>query len=253
MNSAIYVGDVRHRRLRPKPHAFRYTLFMVYLDLEELDDVFRGRWLWSTRRRALARFCREDHLGDPAEPLDVAVRALVEARTGSRPVGRICLLTHLRYWGYVMNPLSVYYCFDATDTRVEYLVLEVNNTPWGERHCYVMQPVQRGTSGLAAEFRKDFHVSPFLSMDYTYEAALSTPAARLVVHLANHDAQERIFDATLALRREPITGRTLARALAIHPWMTAKVIGAIYWEALKLWAKGFQYYAHGKPISQTME
>lgn len=247
MNSALYLGRVRHRRVRPRAHAFSYGLFMVYLDLAELDTVFRGRWLWSTRRAAPARFCREDHLGDPAQPLDEAVRDLVAQQTGVRPTGRIGLLTHLRYWGYVMNPLSIYYCFSADGARVEHLVLEVNNTPWGERHCYVLQPAQRGATGLAAEFAKDFHVSPFMGMDYTYRAALSTPDENLVVHLANHDSEGCTFDATLTMRREPITPFSLARALALHPWMTAKVIAAIYWEALRLWAKGIPYIPYVKP------
>lgn len=247
MNSALYIGRVRHRRVRPRVHAFRYGLFMVYLDLGELDTVFRGRWFWSTKRRAVARFRREDHLGDAAQPLDEAVRDLVAERTGSRPAGRICLLTHLRYWGYVMNPLSIYYCFGADNATVEHLVLEVNNTPWGERHCYVLNPAQRGAAGLSAEFAKDFHVSPFMDMDYTYHAALSTPAESLVVHLANHDETGCAFDATLTMRREPITGRSLARALALHPWMTAKIIAAIYWEALRLWAKGIPYVPYVKP------
>lgn len=246
MKSAIYTGRVRHRRYEPKAHAFEYTLFMVYLDLAEIDTVFRGRWLWSTTRRAVARFCREDHLGDPAQPLDAAVRDLVARETGHRPAGRVCLLTHLRYWGYTMNPISVYYCFDADDSRVEHVVLEVNNTPWGERHCYVLTPGHPGGARLTAAFAKDFHVSPFMGMDYTYRAVLNTPGEQLVVHLENHDAARCAFDATLTLRHAPITGASLARALCVFPWMTAKVVAGIYWQALRLWAKGLPYFPYSK-------
>lgn len=246
MNSALCTGRIRHRRYQPKTHAFEYTLFMFYLDLAELDTVFHGRWLWSTTRRAVARFCREDHLGDPAQPLDEAVRDLVAQRTGHRPEGRICLLTHLRYWGYTMNPISVYYCFNAGDTAVEHLVLEVNNTPWGERHCYVLTPAHPGGARLSADFAKDFYVSPFMGMDYTYRAVLNMPDERLVVHLENHDTGGCAFDATLTLRREPITGRSLTSALAIHPWMTAKVVAGIYLQALLLWAKGMPYFPYAK-------
>jgi DUF1365 family protein len=130
MHSAIYHGWLRHRRHAPSRHAFRYRLFLMYLDLAELDTVFRGRWLWSARRMALARFDRTDHLGDPDVPLDRAVRDLVESRGGRRPAGPIRLLTHLRYFGHCFNPVSFYYCFDAGDTRVETVVAEVNNTPW---------------------------------------------------------------------------------------------------------------------------
>src|SRR5262245_2484107 len=131
MQSAIYHEWLRHRRFAPRAHAFRYRLFMLYLDLAELDVVFRGRWLCSTRRPAPARFDRADHLGDAALPLDVAVRDLVENRTGRRPRGAIRLLTHLRYFGHGFNPVSYYYCFDADGGDVETVVAEVNNTPWG--------------------------------------------------------------------------------------------------------------------------
>ena len=145
MNSAIYRGWLSHRRLAPRSHHFRYPVFMVYLDLGELTTVFRGRWLWTARsgaaRRwlpALARFDRKDHFGDPGMPLDVAVRELVAAHTGRRPLGPIRLLTNLRYFGFVFNPVSFFFCFDPTGARVEAIVAEVNNTPWGERHCYVL-------------------------------------------------------------------------------------------------------------------
>lgn len=246
MNSALYFGRVRHRRFSPKAHAFDYRLFMVYLDLAELNDVFRGRWLWSTRRRAVAQFRREDHLGDPGQPLADAVRDLVAERTGQRPGGRICLLTHLRYWGYAMNPISVYYCFDADNIAVANLVLEVNNTPWGERHCYVLTPVPSGIDRMQAEFEKAFHVSPFMGMDYTYRAVLTKPAEHLVVHLENHDASGCAFDATLTLRHRAIHRGSLALVLLLHPWMTAAVVMAIYWQALRLWAKGFHYFPHTK-------
>src|SRR5512147_1165020 len=119
MQSCIYEGQVSHVRATPVAHTFRYRLFMVYLDLDELPRVFAGRWFWSTRRRALARFRREDHLGDPLRPLDACVRDLVERETGRRPEGPIRLLTHLAYYGYCFNPVSFYYCFDAAGAAVE--------------------------------------------------------------------------------------------------------------------------------------
>ena len=112
MNSCLYVGQIRHRRLAPKPHFFFYRIFMAYLDLQELDTVFTGNPLWSTRRPALAWFRRADYLGDPSVPLDQAVRDLVEQKTGVRPIGPVRVLSHLRYFGYSFNPVSFYYCFD---------------------------------------------------------------------------------------------------------------------------------------------
>ena len=246
MHSALYHGWLDHRRLAPRRHAFRYGLFMVYLDLAELDDVFRGRWLWSTRRAALARFDRRDHFGDARQPLGDAVRTLVAERTGRRPEGPIRLLTHLRYFGYVFNPVSFYYCFDKADRRVETVVAEVSNTPWGERHCYVLEREAPNAEELRAESAKAMHVSPFNGMALRYEWRLRTPGEALAVHMTLRDAADAapMFGATLALRRVPISGRSLAGTLLRFPWMTAKVIAAIHWEALRLMLKRVPVHDH---------
>jgi DUF1365 family protein len=255
MHSCLYVGSVRHRRFRPLEHSFRYGLFQVLLDLDELDAVFRGRWLWSARRPALAWLRRADHLGDPALPLKAAVQDLVETETGSRPTGPIRLLTHLRYFGYCFNPVSFYYCFDAAGEKLETIVAEVNNTPWGERHCYVL-PVARGMpAGGHVRFRfgKAFHVSPFMPMDIDYDWRFSAPGHRLTVHMENFYRGEKVFDATLQLKRCPITGWRLAGALLRYPFMTLAVIRRIYWQALRLWLKGVPFYPHPGKAASTSE
>ena len=248
MHSALYHGWLDHRRLAPRGHAFRYRVFMAYLDLAELDEVFRGRWLWSTRRAALARFDRRDHMGDPAQPLDDAVRALVAERTGRRPEGPIRLLTHLRYFGYVFNPVSFYYCFDAADAFVEAVVAEVHNTPWGERHCYVLRPEAPGRQLLRAQSVKAMHVSPFHPMALRYDWRLRIPGEALAVHMALRPSEPAaaapVFGATLSLRRVRVTTTSLAGTLLRFPWMTAKVIAAIYWEALRLWLKRVPIHDH---------
>jgi len=232
--------------MRPAEHAFEYRLFMLYLDLAELEQVFAGRWLWSTRRAALARFMRKDHLGDPGRPLDEAVRDLVAERTGRRPAGPVRLLTQLRYFGYVFNPLSLYYCFDADGAKLEAVVAEVNNTPWGERHCYVLDARSAGQQAGRYRFEsgKRLHVSPFMPMDIDYGWRLDTPGTALHVHIENFRQGAKLFDATLNLERIEIGSVSLARVLARYPFMTLRVIGAIHWQALKLWWKGVPLHDH---------
>ena len=246
MKSAIFEGSVRHRRMSPVPHAFGYRLFMMYLDLAELDEVFRGRWLWSARRWALARFRREDHFGDAAEALDTSVRRCVEQRTGRRPGGPIRLLTHLSYFGYCFNPVSFFYVYDEDDTQIETIVAEVNNTPWGERHLYVLTHDGHKHSRQLSEFRpkKVMHVSPFMAMEVDYRWRFRTSDGALSIHMETADAAGKIFDATLALRRKEISGLSLARVLGSYPFMTLKIILAIHWQALLLWLKGAPVHAH---------
>jgi len=244
--SALYEGWVRHRRVGPRPHAFRYRLGLLYLDLRELDALFVGRWLWSREGPNVASFRRADYLGDPATPLDAAVRARVAAATGAAPDGPIRLLTQVRTLGYVFNPVSFYYCFDARE-RLEAVVAEITNTPWGERHAYVVgRAPGDGSPTLRARFAKEFHVSPFFPLDHAYDWRFTTPADRLAVHMVNRRAGARVFDATLCLARRPLTGGALARYLVRYPAQTLKVHAAIYWQALRLWLKRTPAFAHPK-------
>ena len=166
MNSSLYIGKVRHRRYEPLDHRFQYSLFLLYLDLDELEEVFRGRWFWSTRRFAPARFLRSDYLGDPEVSLKEAVLQRAEQELGRRPEGAVRMLTHLRYFGYCFNPISLYYCFAADGRELETVVAEVSNTPWGERHCYVIPA--RDSRISRYRNRKELHVSPFMEMDLDY-------------------------------------------------------------------------------------
>jgi DUF1365 family protein len=244
MKSAIYRGTVRHRRRRPKAHDFTYGLFMMYLDLAELPQLFDRFWLWSARRPAPGWFRRDDYLGDAQIDLDRAVRDEAERLTGARPLGPVRMLTHLRYFGYVMNPVTFYYCFDARDESVDTILAEINNTPWDERHVYALRSEGGPASGTPHRFRKAFHISPFMSMEQDYSWRFSAPNQRLFVHMENHADGEPLFDATLQLRRHEIGHATLASALARYPWMTARVVTAIYWQAFRLWLKRTPYFEH---------
>jgi len=248
MESCIYEGQVRHSRKKPALHQFNYRLFMMYLDLEELPELFDKRRFWSASKPALARFRRSDHLGPSDEPLAESVRKLVEAETGSRPEGPIRLLTNLSYFGYCFNPVSFYYCFAADGETVEYIIAEVNNTPWGERDTYVMSCAGNNASQSSWRFRpsKKMHVSPFMPMEVEYDWALSKPADRLSVYMATSKNGERFFDAAMALNRREINGMSLSGVLLRFPLMTAKIIVAIHWEALRLWLKRCPVYEHPK-------
>ena len=250
MRSCLYAGRVSHRRhgggTDPVSNQFEYRMFMVSLDLAELDTVFRGRWFWSTQRRNVAWLRREDHFGDPSQPLDEAVRDLVLERTGRRPAGRILMLTHLRYFGHCFNPVTFYYCLDSAGEQTETIVAEVSNTPWGERHCYVLPRSAARQRGPSQEFEldKEFHVSPFLPMETHYRWRFSEPGQRLMVHLRNEQQGRHAFDATLSLERREITPAALAGVLLRFPFMTLRVVLLIYWQALKLKLKGARFYTH---------
>jgi DUF1365 family protein len=246
MHSCIYQGQVRHRRFHPVAHTFTYSLFLMYLDLDELPVLFKGRWLWSSEHFALAQFRRTDHLGDPQVPVDQAVRTLVAQRTGQRPQGPIRLLTHLRYFGYCFNPVSFYFCYDRADTHVETIVAEVTNTPWGEQYCYVLDDALNEAHGRKKRYRfsKTFHVSPFMDMAVDYDWRFCEPGPRLTIHMDNLTAGNKFFDATMTLTRREITGPALARTLTRYPFMTGKVIAAIYLQALRLWLKKVPFYPH---------
>ncbi len=228
---ALYTGTLRHRRFRPRAHEFTHTLFMVWLDIDRIpEQMARTPWTGYNRFR-WAAFYEKDHFGDPRLPLRERLAEDARNHGVSLPDGPIFLLTHLRYFGYCFNPISLFYCYDRSG-NVGAVLAEVNST-FGETRNYWLP-------SLRHRCPKTMHVSPFMGMDLDYLFALTKPAAALVAHMTTidrTDVDRPLFDATLTLERRPWNWRTVSRELLRHPWMTAKVIGAIHWQALLLYLK----------------
>jgi len=257
--SAVYEGWIRHRRFEPVEHEFRYRLFLMYLDLDELPRVLDRFPLFSARRPAPSRFRRADFMGDPERPLAECARDAVEAQTGARPAGPVRMLANLRTLGHVFNPVCFYYCFDAGGERVEAVVADVNNIPWGERHPYVLARDGRQGTVLAQELDKALHVSPLMAMDQTYAFRASEPGERLSVQIESRPVQrvtspydaERVaphrqkqFDATLSMHRRELSGPLLTRMLLRYPAMSLQIVAKIYAQTLRLKLKGAPYFPH---------
>ncbi|MFZ4859416.1 MAG: DUF1365 domain-containing protein [Desulfuromonadaceae bacterium] len=250
MQSRIYTGHVGHQRLTPVGNAFRYSLFFLYLDLAELETVFAKRWLWSLERPNWASFQRSDYFHASSLPLDQAVRDEVERQLGLRPTGPIRLLTHLRYLGYCFNPISIYYCFAEDGLTLEAYLIEIHNTPWGEEYlrAFDARTSQRDGEWYMYHLDKEFHVSPFMPMDIDYDWRFTAPVEELKVHMTSLRQGAEIFSASLNLQQQPLTSGNLAGVLLRWPFMTAKVIAAIYWQVLRLKWKRVPFCPHPETL-----
>jgi len=260
--SAIYEGWVRHRRFEPVEHSFRYRLFLMYLDLDELPELLDSLPLFSARGTAPARFRRADFLGDPERPLAECARDAVEQCSGRRPGGPVRLLANLRYFGHIFNPVGFYYCFDEDGDQVEAVVADVHNIPWGEHHPYVLTRGERGGPVLAGELDKQLHVSPLMGMDQTYSFRAGEPGATLSVQIESRPVQRPVrpmpgqdvapreetgakqFDATLSLRRRELSRSRSTRMLLRYPAMSLQVVARIYAQSLRLKLRGARYFPH---------
>lgn len=250
MQPKLGIGTVRHRRSNIKQHAFSYPLFMPLLDLDRVAETLSTSPWWSAEKRNIASHRRADYLGDAQQPLKQAVLDEVETQLGFRPNGQVLQLAHARYFGHNFNPIALYFCFDQNQ-QLQACLAEVNNIPWREKTCYAM-PVNNETSRpdrwtWTHRNDKNLHVSPFMPMDMEYRWRVKLSDNRLVVHIENWQTvegsshEQKQFDATLQLELHDITPQRLRSVLWRYPAITAKVVGAIHWQALKLWLKGVPY------------
>ncbi len=255
MQSAFYRGHVRHSRFQPVEHSFRFPLCMAYLDLDEVHEAFGPRWLWSYNRANLASLRRSDYFGPPERPLKECIQEAVHEHTGRHPGGPVRLLTHPRYWGVRMNPISLYYCFAENGVDLEAVVGEVTNTPWDERHVYILSAGGASPGeAVATRTPKSFHVSPFMGMELDYDWNLSCPDSSLSLEIANLDrAGSRLFDVELTLQRTEWTPRQCRRALWQYPFQTGQVAFGIYFQALKLFLKRAPFHSHPGSLDDSME
>jgi DUF1365 family protein len=224
--TGIYAGTVLHARRAPA-RAFRYRVHMLVVDVDAVPA-----WL---------PFRRRDYLGDPRRPLRAEVLDRVEAALGERPAGAVLLLTQIRPLGRAFNPVSFYYCL-AADGAPRAVVAEITNTPWNERHAYVLAA---GAGGAAADFDKSFHVSPFFPMAQRYRWRMDPPGERIGVDMINEESGREVFRARLSLaRRAPLTRTAYARAALAQPIAAWRTLAAIYWQALRLYLAGAPFHPH---------
>jgi DUF1365 family protein len=234
--AAIYHGVVTHQRLRPARHRLAYRVFSMLIDLDRIDEAAGRLRLFSRNRFNLFSFHDEDHTGDADTPVARRVRTLLKG-AGFAGDGRLLLLCYPRIFGYVFNPLSVYYCHNESG-RIEAVLYEVRNT-FGGKHSYLIAAEEEGPV-IRQSADKAFHVSPFMDMDQRYDFRLKRPGDDVAIVIRQSDAEGPIMNAAFSGARDDMTDGALLRAFFRYPLMTAKIIVAIHVEAAKLFAKGMR-------------
>ncbi len=241
LGNAIYRGWVRHRRYSPRSHAFRYRVFFLWLELDHLSSLPRLSPWFSTTGFAALRFKDSDYLDPKTATNSRAVWQKVVDLGGKDFSGRVFLLGQVRCLGLYFSPVNFFYCYDEAE-QLRYVLAEVSNTPWNERHYYLV-PARVHHSA-----EKDFHVSPFLPMDMRYQWRTPAPNERLCLHIENH-REHKVFDATLIMKRHPLNAPELRNSLRQIPVISVHIVTGIYWQALRLLMKRIPFVPYPKQES----
>ena len=250
-STALMKGEINHTRLQPKQHQFQYPIAMLMLDVDEIKSVFEANRWWSVERFNLISFKRKDYLGRHNGDLKTTVESLIFKRTGEQFSGKVYLLTHPRYLGFVFNPVSFYFCVNHQG-QLEYVLADINNTPWDERYCYVLKAEKNTHSqSVISVFDKQFHISPFMPMDIQYEWRFywRDDALSIDMHLFRHN--EKQFTADMTLKAEALSQKAMSRLPLDFPMQTVKIVWRIYWHALKLWLRRVPFYSHPHTSSEN--
>lgn len=239
--ASLYPGKVMHARLQPFVHRFTYRVFSLLIDIDRLDEADRQSMLFSVNRAGIVSFHESDHTGDKSVSLRSHVDRLLAGAGMKEHAANVRLLCYPRIFGYVFNPLSVYFCEGESGELIA-LIYEVRNT-FGERHTYVV-PVRDGDispAGVRQTRRKIFHVSPFIEMGARYHFRILPPGSKVRLRIHETKDGEPLLAATFSGERLTLDFAGTAHCLLKIPFMTWKIMAAIHWEALKLWLKGARF------------
>ena len=245
--ASLYVGDVMHQRMKPVGHRFSYPVFSLLVDLDRLEEAASQSALFSVNRPNLVSFREKDHLGGTETTLRAYADRLLADAGIATPARQIVLICYPRIFGFVFNPLSVYYAYGDRHELIA-VIYEVRNT-FGDRHSYVC-PVSDGElteAGLRQSVEKIFHVSPFIPLKMQYHFRMLPPGDSVRWRILETDSDGPLLSATFSGERRELNSGNLFKLLARIPFLTFKIVGAIHWEALKLWIKGMKYIPRPAP------